>query len=94
MDIAAPDTKATKLPRTNRELIQKKIVHLLSIFPKVSPSMMQIGLGSSIPTQMWKPILRDLINEGIVQEDIIVHPTVVGRNQTYTILSLPSDGDH
>lgn len=73
---------------TDTELFEAKILHLLAIYPKISHSMMQIGLGSSIPTQVWKPILRQMINDGRVCEDFVVHPSALGRSQTYTILSL------
>lgn len=68
--------------------IKAKIVHLLEVFPVISPSMMQIGIGSSLPAKLWKPILRQLIADGILKEDVFVHPTAAGRQQSYTLLSL------
>jgi hypothetical protein len=66
--------------------VRAKILHTLSIFPIISPSMLQIGLG--YPAAHWRPILRQLINEELVTEDMLVTPTPGGRHQTYTLLSL------
>lgn len=68
--------------------IEEKIIHLLGIYPKISPSMMQSGIGSSLPANMWKPVLRNLIDRKVVNEDYIVAPTPTGRQQSYTVLSL------
>lgn len=70
------------------EDIKDKIIHLLQIFPVISPSMMQIGIGSSLPTKIWKPVLRQLILDKVVKEDFFVHPSAAGRQQSYTLLSL------
>ncbi len=69
--------------------IEDRILHLLTIFPKISPSMMQIGIGSALPPRWWKPVLEKLIKSGKVQMDHIVSTTSTGRTQTYTVLSLP-----
>lgn len=68
--------------------IEAKIQHLLKIYPAVSPSMMQVGLGPSLPSKIWKPVLRDLIERGLVKEDVFMHMTSTGRSQAYTVLSL------
>lgn len=73
--------------------IEDKILHVLDIYPVISPSMLHIGIGS-IPTPLWKPILRKLINEGVVLSEELDTTTVTGRNFTYTRLSLvPSPCD-
>ena len=68
--------------------IKAKILHLLSIYPVISPSMLQIGIGSSLPAKMWRPLLQGLIREGKVKQDVYVHPTATGRQQSYTLISL------
>jgi hypothetical protein len=70
------------------ELIRKKITHLLSIYPKVSPSMLQVGIGPSIAPAMWKPILAQLKDLGLVIETQLQAQTHTGRHQTYTIYEL------
>ena len=70
--------------------IGEKILHLLGIFPKISPSMMQIGIGSSLPASIWRASLSRLIEEGKVVEDILVSTSPTGRTQTYTIIRLSS----
>lgn len=74
--------------QSTEDTIEHKILHLLKIYPKISPSMMQIGIGSSLPASMWRPVLASLIERGVVQEDFIMSPSSSGRQQTYTVLSL------
>ena len=73
---------------TAEDTIENKIIRLLRIYPKISPSMMQIGIGSSLPVNIWKPILNKLIEDGTVKEDFLVVPSASGRQQSHTILSL------
>lgn len=67
--------------------VENRILHILQIYPKISPSMMQIGIGSQIPAAIWKPILEDLISNGLIKRDIIMGKSASGRIQTYTIIS-------
>lgn len=73
---------------TSDEIIRKKIIHLLSIYPKISGSMMQVGIGPSIPPAMWKPVMLQLKEIGLLLETQIQGVSPNGRNQTYTIYSL------
>lgn len=69
-----------------------RIVHLLSIYPCVSPSMMQIGLG--VKAGLWRPVLDTMIEDGRVTRNSHNSTTPSGRHQSYTILTLtPDDGD-
>lgn len=72
--------------------IADKILHILAHFPKVSPSMLQISLGSGVPTDMWKPVLEALIREGEVHRysRTVVAPS--GRQQVVTVISSSPDG--
>lgn len=75
-------------PTTEDDQIKGKILHLLSIFPKISPSMMQIGIGSGLPASIWRGKLQELIEDGLVAEDIIVSTSPTGRTQSYTVIRL------
>ena len=68
--------------------IKAKIVHVLTIYPVLSPSMLQVGLGTSLPSYVWAPILEQMIQEGIViREDVFKeHPS--GRTFKYGTLRL------
>lgn len=81
------------MPDYTPQDLADKICHVLSVYPQISPSMLQIALNVSAPT--WKPILEDLIDTGKVERKHTVSPTPTGRHQTYTILSLNggSEGD-
>ncbi|MHA2067748.1 MAG: hypothetical protein ACXABY_25580 [Candidatus Thorarchaeota archaeon] len=70
--------------------IRENILHILSIFPIISPSMLHITLGGSLPTKVWKPILEALITSGLVERGEHVTPAPNGRTRCYTLLSLSS----
>ena len=79
---------------TNAERsIAEKILHILTTFPKISPSMLQISLGSGVPTDVWKPVLDKLIGSGDVYRYPRNTQSPNGRPQVITVLSLtPDDG--
>jgi len=74
--------------------IRDKIIHVLSIYPQISTSMLQIGVGTSLMPALWKPVLEKMIEEGIVKRvrKTVVTPT--DRQQSYTILSLAQPDAH
>lgn len=79
-------TEATLHEETTME---DKILHCLSIYPIISPSMLQIGIGTHHAPTEWKPALRELIQRGDILETEKDTKTVTGRNFTYTRLMLP-----
>jgi len=79
------------LPPTDEEdgdEFARKIVHILRNYPIISPSMLQIAIGSSLPTSVWKPVLERLITEGVVERNFVVQESSKGRHQSYTFLRL------
>ena len=68
-------------------VIEDKILHILDNFPKITPSMLQITIGSGIPTAIWHPVLERLIVEGAIFrcQRIIQSPS--GRYESKTIIS-------
>lgn len=74
--------------KENVELVRELIIHLLRIYPVVSPTMLQAGLGPYVKPTVWRPVLQALEEEGIVKEDQETLITPRGRYNTYTKLSL------
>lgn len=74
--------------REAREVIRRKILHTLKIWPKLSPSMLQVGIGTSLSSRMWHPVLDQLIREGKVIRTEQQAKSHIGRDQIYTIISL------
>lgn len=70
------------------QAIRGRIVHVLSIYPRISVSMLQIGVGTSMPPTIWKPVMLEMIKEGIIKEERVAMSTPSGRQQVYTVLSL------
>ena len=69
--------------------IKAKIVHILLIYPVISPSMLQAGLGPQIKASVWRPILDKMIREElIIKQDSITLKSPAGRTITYVQISL------
>jgi hypothetical protein len=71
------------------QLVREKIIHVLTVFPRLSHSMLQVGIGTSMPPAIWRPILAQMIRAGEVVETPLTARTPHGRDQTYEILHLP-----
>ncbi len=69
------------------EQIREKITHILTIYPVLSPSMLQTGLGNLKPRD-WRPILEQMIEEAVVgrAHDVILTPN--GADRSYTTIYL------
>ena len=73
--------------------IRAKIIHVLSIYPKISISMLQVGMGTSLMPALWKPVLNQMIADKTVIQDRKTFLTPTERQQGYTILSLGNPDD-
>jgi len=69
--------------------IEAKILHILGIYPVISPTMLQSGLGPYTKPALWRPVLAQLIADGKVVEDQESLQTPSERYNTYSKLSLP-----
>ncbi len=65
------------------DLIRMKILHILTIYPKISMPMIQVGVGTSLMPALWKPILNQLIVEDLVRMDEFTAVTPSNRVITY-----------
>lgn len=70
------------------KIIQEKILHILDLYPSVSPAMLQVGIGTSIPPAIWKPYLDMFIKSGIVIKREETRATPTGRFINYTFLEM------
>jgi hypothetical protein len=68
--------------------IKAKILKVLEIYPRISPSMLQIGIGPQYKAEAWRPVLEALVSEGLVAQDDIADFSVTGRYQLYKVLHL------
>lgn len=70
------------------KFMRERIEHVLSIFPKISKSMLQVGIGTSISPQLWKPVYEGMVREGLIVEESADFTTPNGRHQNYVIVQL------
>jgi hypothetical protein len=83
------DTNGNSETETMHEdYLRQRILHILSLYPRISPAMMQVALGASIPSRWWRPVLEQMISEGVVVREGRHSEGPGGRERNYTILSL------
>jgi hypothetical protein len=90
-DEATVTTPETDFIQVTNNLIRDKILHTLAIWPKLSPSMIQVGIGTAISPRLWHPILENMIREKLVQRYTVRSKSPTGRDQSYTIIQLNED---
>ena len=73
--------------------IRLKIIAVLKIYPKISPSMLQCGIGSSLPATLWRPVLQEMVDAAEVEINHEVHLSGNGRSTSYAIISLVEHSD-
>lgn len=71
-------------------VVRERIRHVLAIYPRVSRSMLQVGIGTSMPPVLWKPVLDKMIEDGEVTSQNTSYATPAGRHNSYEILQLAS----
>ena len=81
------------LGNLTEDMIRHRILHTLEIYgPKLSPSMLQIGIGTGFPPALWRPVLERMIELGEVSRTQVQATNPVSkRDQTYTILTAIGD---
>ncbi len=80
--------------RAMRQTMRAKILHCLSIWPYLNPSMLQVGIGTAVSPRIWHPVRDQLIREGLIVQEEIRTRSHVGRDQVYTILRLKTAPQH
>lgn len=70
--------------------VRERIITLLSIYPTISPSMLQIGLGSSLPTLVWRPVFDEMVSAGEIVEGLIEGPPTDSRQRPFKTVALAS----
>ena len=71
-----------------KEQTRERILHILSVYPQISPTMLQGGLGPQTKPEVWRPVLKELIDDGSVVSSEDNRTTPAGRYHSYQILQL------
>lgn len=79
---------ATAYYPTEPAEVRKRITFVLEMYPKLSYTMLQVGLGTAYKPLYWRPELQAMIADGTVRqwEEMRVGPT--GRYNVYTFIAL------
>lgn len=72
-------------------LIAQRLLHTLTVYPCLSYSMIQVGLGNRYQPKDWRPVLEGLVQCGVVKRDDICLVSPIGRYQRHTRITLAPD---
>ena len=73
--------------------MEARIRLLLELYPVISPTMLQAGLGPQIPPAKWRPALEKLLESGEVRQESVYRQSVAGRHRNYVRLGLTVNMD-
>jgi hypothetical protein len=83
------ELSAVPIPGLSKEeQLRIRILDTLEIYPRLSPSMLQAGIGPHNSPRIWRPIMEQLINSGIIIRGQESHQSELGRYRTIIVLSL------
>jgi hypothetical protein len=69
--------------QTTDQVIRDRLLHVLTIYPGISASMLQVGIGTAISPKMWHPVMAELKKTGQVYETEFAAKAPNGRDLTY-----------
>jgi hypothetical protein len=87
------DEDFTELQKV-QDVLRQKIKHALTVWPYLSGSMIQIGLGTAVPPVLWRPVLQSMIDQKEITVLEIYARSPTGRDQKYTVYKLSSNPKH
>lgn len=64
--------------------VLSRIRNTFSMYPIISPSMLQISL--NLPVKIWRPVLEWMVDQGEIDRSTQISITPTGRHQSYTVL--------
>ena len=73
---------------TDEPAIRSRVIHVLSLYPRLNHTMLQVGLGTGFPPRFWRPILLKMIQEGVIGQTEEMRTGPTGRYNMYTFLYL------
>lgn len=79
--VYVPDGSHMNILQEQRLHVAEKILHTLSVYPGISPTMLQAGMGPQFKPAVWRPILEDLRHKGYILT--VFHPAYNVRATKY-----------
>ncbi len=70
--------------------LREQLVHLLGIYPILSTTMIQSFLGAKVRPKVWKPVLEEMIKDGVLVREWVISENYFGQLRSYTCISLGS----
>lgn len=82
------DEHETDFVPAAEKIIRDKIIQTLTIWPRLSMSMLQVGIGTALTPKLWHPVMDRLLADGVVIKEEIRAKSTLGRDQTYVVVRL------
>lgn len=70
------------------ENIAVRIKFIFELYPILSPTLLQAALGPQVPSSTWRPVLDEMLSNGIVKQETINRLSPAKRYNDYQRLML------
>jgi hypothetical protein len=88
VELAEQIDNARLAPREDATRIRERIEFILTHYPILSASMLQISIGPNMSPRLWRPVLQEMINEGVVVRKEEPTTSNIGQFRTLVKISL------
>jgi hypothetical protein len=72
------DDESTLLIKDMRE----KILYMLKIMPALTPACLQTSIGTAVSPNLWRPVLYQLIEEGVIKTATVATVSPKNRHES------------
>lgn len=86
-ELLSPEEEVAEMTKT-QEIVKEKILHILKVYPGISETMLQMGIGPAVKPDVWRPLLEVMIHDGEVQRRTLHLKAPSNRHNRYTKLEL------
>jgi hypothetical protein len=70
------------------DVVEQKIMEIITVYPRISPTMLQAGLGPSLSPELWRPALEKLIRRNLVSQTAEFPPAGSKRTRPFAVIEL------
>jgi hypothetical protein len=79
-----------RLAGEDMDEMEKRIIHVLTLYPILMPTMLHTGIGPHVKPVEWRPVLEKLVREGKIIREVRTTVSPIGQNRAYTVIRLPN----
>lgn len=72
----------------DKQKMKEKIAFVLTVYPRLSASMLHTGIGPNTSPRLWRPVLDEMVSEGTIERIDVGIVTHIDQYRSFTFLKL------